>query len=133
MSEEKKAAAEKIVEKKVDYKTGDYLELEFELGDLEFEATGKSKVVENLFMILLDKIASGELPIHGIEEEEEEEEEFEKEADEEEEIEEEGEEEGEDEQPEADEEPELEPTPDWESLDTETPPESPIERELEDD
>ena len=79
MSEEKKASAGKIVEKKVDYKTGDYLELEFELGDLEFEATGKSKVVENLFIHLLDKIISGELKIRGLEEEEEEEEEGEEE------------------------------------------------------
>jgi hypothetical protein len=128
MSDEKKVAAEKIVEKKVDYKTGDYLELEFELGDLEFEATGRSKVVEDLFKLLLDKIGSGEIPIHRKEEEEEEEEEEEVEIEEEdfkEEIE-------ETETPKSSEDEKLEPRPDWDSLDTETPPESPVERELED-
>ena len=128
MSEEKKVkAADKVVEKKVDYKTGDYLELEFELGDLEFEATGKSKVVEDLFRLLLDKISNGEIPIYrkGKEEEEEEEEEEEKE------------EEYEEEEAESIEEEEsetvTEPKPDWDILDSGSPPESPVEREMGED
>ena len=119
MSEEKKVkAADKVVEKKVDYKTGDYLELEFELGDLEFEATGKSKVVEDLFRLLLDKICNGEIPIYrkGEEKEEEEQEEEEEKEDEYEE-----------------EESEPVPGPDWDSLDSGSPPESPVEREMGED
>ena len=115
MSAEKQPAVEKHGEKKAEYKTGDYLELEFELGDLEFEATGKSVVVEKLFKLLLEKICSGELKINGKNEEEEEKKSEEK-------IEEEEESDA-----------ALEPGPDWGSLDTETPPESPTEREMGED
>jgi hypothetical protein len=113
---------------------GDYLELEFELGDLEFEATGKSAVVEKLFRHLLDKICSGELKIYenGEEEEEEEEEKEENEEGEESKKEEDEAKEEEKETSESSEDVELEPEPDWDSLETETPPESPVERELED-
>jgi hypothetical protein len=112
------------VEKKADYKVGDYLELEFELGDLEFEATGKSAVVEKLFKLLLEKICSGELKVFGEFEEEEEEEEEEKDKEEKEE---------EKKSEEREDDAALEPGPDWESLETESPPESPVERELEED
>ena len=56
----------------------DYTEVEFELGDLEFEAKGKSVVVERMFKLLLQKIESGGIAIGlamGQDEEEEEEEE----------------------------------------------------------
>jgi hypothetical protein len=128
MSSEKKHKAEKHVEKKADYKVGDYLELEFEFGELEFEATGKSAVVEKLFRLLIDKICSGELKVFE-ESEEDEEEEEEKEKEEKEEKEEEPEEEEE----KIEEEASSAPGPDWDSLDSESPPESPSERDIGDE
>ncbi|MFW9965773.1 MAG: hypothetical protein ACFFEA_01335 [Candidatus Thorarchaeota archaeon] len=105
-------------------KADDYTELEFELGELEFEAKGKSKIVERMFYTLLEKLETGKLKaitstvkeledaVDMEEEEEEEVEEEEVEEEEEEEIASEG-----------------EPPPKWEMLDTETPPESEPERE----
>jgi hypothetical protein len=109
--------------KKSKKKAADYTELEFELGELEFEAKGKSKVVERMFYTLLEKLETGKLKaittavkelvdVVDMEEDEEEEEEGEEEAEEEEES-----------------ESESEPPPKWESLDTETPPESEPEKE----
>ncbi|MFW9912449.1 MAG: hypothetical protein ACFFEU_08250 [Candidatus Thorarchaeota archaeon] len=108
--------------KKSKKKAADYTELEFELGELEFEAKGKSKVVERMFYTLLEKLETGKLKaittaVKELEdvvdmEEDEEEEEEEEEAEEEEEY-----------------ESESEPPPKWESLDTETPPESEPEKE----
>ena len=43
-------------EEKRKKKKDDYTELEFELGELEFEAKGKSKVVERMFYTLLEKL-----------------------------------------------------------------------------
>ncbi len=131
-------------EKKSKKKKDDYTEIEFELGELEFEAKGKSAVVERMFRLLLEKLETGSLSaitskvreleeiVEG-EEEEEEEEEEEKSED--------------SEQPE---DPKEEPStddaeadlsetalpedvshspPSWEALDTEEPPESDAERE----
>jgi hypothetical protein len=109
--------------KKSKKKAADYTELEFELGELEFEAKGKSKVVERMFYTLLEKLETGKLKaittavkeledVVDMEEDEEEEEEGEEEAEEDEES-----------------ESESEPPPKWESLDTETPPESEPEKE----
>jgi hypothetical protein len=109
--------------KKSKKKAADYTELEFELGELEFEAKGKSKVVERMFYTLLEKLETGKLKaittavkeledVVDMEDDEEEEEEGEEEAEEEEES-----------------ESESEPPPKWESLDTETPPESEPEKE----
>ena len=53
-------------------KKEDYVEIEFELGDLEFEAKGSSAVVERLFNLLIDKIESGAIEIGEYEDEEEE-------------------------------------------------------------
>jgi hypothetical protein len=47
--------------KKSKKKAADYTELEFELGELEFEAKGKSKVVERMFYTLLEKLETGKL------------------------------------------------------------------------
>ncbi len=65
----------------------DYAEVEFEIGNIEFEAKGKSLVVERMFRLLLEKIEQGKLVAtlrlmeYEEEEEEEEEEEFEEEED----------------------------------------------------
>ncbi|MDF1540055.1 MAG: hypothetical protein P1Q69_14265 [Candidatus Thorarchaeota archaeon] len=61
----------------------DFCEVEFEIGNIEFEAKGKSAVVERLFRLLLEKIEQGklvatlQLPEEDDEEEEEEESEIE--------------------------------------------------------
>ena len=47
--------------KRTKKKADDYTELEFELGELEFEAKGKSKVVERMFYTLLEKLETGKL------------------------------------------------------------------------
>ncbi len=107
--------------KKSKKKADDYTELEFELGELEFEAKGKSKVVERMFYTLLEKLETGKLKAitaavreleDAVDMEEEEEEEEAEEGEEEEES-----------------SVETDPPPDWESLDTETPPESEPEKE----
>jgi len=57
----------------------DFAEVEFEIGDIEFEAKGKSLVVERMFRLLLEKIEQGklvatlQLPEEDEEEDEEEE------------------------------------------------------------
>ena len=61
MSEEKRQGAK------------DYTEVEFEFGDLEFEAKGKSVVIERMFRLLLEKLEEGKLTIGPRVEEEEEE------------------------------------------------------------
>lgn len=121
-------------------KKDDYTELEFELGELEFEAKGSAKVVERMFYQLLEKLETGKLKaisstvkeleeaVEEVEGEEEEEELEEEEAEE--------QEEGAEEEPPLPElEPESseggppEPPPTWDYLDTETPPETEPERE----
>ena len=63
-------------------KKSDYCEVEFEIGNIEFEAKGRSVVVERMFRLLLEKIEEGKLVAEfrlqddEDEEEEEEEEEF---------------------------------------------------------
>ena len=115
-----------MLDEKTRKKADDYTELEFELGELEFEAKGKSKVVERMFYTLLEKLETGKLKAITAAVKE-----LEDAVDMEEEEEEEEEEEGEEEEEEEKEESELEsePPPKWESLDTETPPESEPEKE----
>ena len=119
-------------------KRDDYTELEFELGELEFEAKGSAKVVERMFYQLLEKLETGKLKaissaVKELEEavDEAEGEEEEEEGEEEEEVGEEAEEEPS--PPEAEPRPSvekpLEPPPTWDYLDTETPPETEPERE----
>ena len=66
-------------------KKEDWAEIEFEIGDIEFEAKGRSVVVERMFRLLLEKLEDGKLvkvfklASHDDEEEEEEEEESEEE------------------------------------------------------
>jgi len=56
------AEEEKTPEKpKKRAKRDDYTELEFELGELEFEAKGSAKVVERMFYQLLEKLETGKL------------------------------------------------------------------------
>ena len=60
-------------------KKADYAEVEFEIGNIEFEAKGRSVVVERMFRLLLEKIETGKLvaefKLQDLEEDEEEEEE----------------------------------------------------------
>ncbi len=42
-------------------KKTDYAEVEFEIGNIEFEAKGRSVVVERMFRLLLEKIETGKL------------------------------------------------------------------------
>lgn len=109
-------------------KKADYCEVEFEIGNIEFEAKGRSIVVERMFRMLLEKIEEGKLvaefKLQDPDEEEEDEEEKEEE-----------------ELPPVDlpEEPEvseeystdasLDPPPAWDSLETEEPEVSDAERE----
>ena len=73
-------------------KKEDWAEIEFEIGDIEFEAKGRSVVVERMFRLLLEKLEDGKLvkvfklASHDDEEEEESEEEDEEEIEEEEET-----------------------------------------------
>ncbi len=75
MSEEEFAEADKGKKKK----KSDYAEVEFEIGNIEFEAKGRSVVVERMFRLLLEKIETGKLvaefKLQDLEEEEDEEEE----------------------------------------------------------
>ncbi len=74
MSEEEFAEADKGKKKK----KSDYAEVEFEIGNIEFEAKGRSVVVERMFRLLLEKIETGKLvaefKLQDLEEEDEEEE-----------------------------------------------------------
>jgi len=114
-------------------KKSDYAEVEFEIGNIEFEAKGRSVVVERMFRLLLEKIETGKLVaefrLQDLDEEEEEEE-----KEEEEEEEEEPEKEEEELPPPADEEFEeasetLDPPPAWDTLDDTEPEISDAERE----
>jgi hypothetical protein len=104
-------------------KKSDYAEVEFEIGNIEFEAKGRSVVVERMFRLLLERIEEGKLVrefrlVEPDEDEEEEEEvplppeimeQYEISEDEEEET--------------------LEPPPDWDKLDSEEPDVSDAERD----
>ena len=131
-------------------KKSDYAEVEFEIGDIEFEAKGRSVVVERMFRLLLEKIEDGKLVKtftllnHEDEEEEEEEEDEEEPAEVETELEKTEEVEVPEvktyEDPPKEEAPHVEehvipteayldPPPAWDSLDSDTPPESEPEKE----
>ena len=114
-------------------KKADYAEVEFEIGNIEFEAKGRSVVVERMFRLLLEKIETGKLVAEfklqdlSEDEEEEDEEEEEEETKEEEVL-----------PPAADEffkevsttpEPSLDPPPAWDTLDEKEPEVSDAERE----
>ncbi|MHA2212755.1 MAG: hypothetical protein ACXAEN_11215 [Candidatus Thorarchaeota archaeon] len=123
-------------------KRDDYTELEFELGELEFEAKGKATVVERMFYTLLEKLETGKLKaitstvkeLEGIVDDldEDSEEEDEEESEESSESEEDSESETEEPPAETDEpkasDDTLGPPPAWDSLDSEAPPESEAER-----
>ena len=106
-------------------KKADYCEVEFEIGNIEFEAKGRSIVVERMFRMLLEKIEEGKLvaefKLEDAEEEEEEEEEEESPKEE-------TSPEPEVSEPPA-EEPTLDPPPEWDTLETEEPEVSDAERE----
>ncbi|TFG12471.1 hypothetical protein EU537_09310 [Candidatus Thorarchaeota archaeon] len=42
-------------------KKDNYIEMEFEIGDIEFEARGRSDAVERMFQLLIEKLESGGL------------------------------------------------------------------------
>lgn len=112
-------AEEELVEEgkgKKGKKKANYCEVEFEIGNIEFEAKGRSIVVERMFRMLLEKIEEGKLvaefKLQEVEEEEEEESSTEPEVPE----------------PPA-EEPSLDPPPEWDTLETEEPEVSDAERE----
>lgn len=121
MSEEETVEAADTGKKK---KKTDYCEVEFEIGNIEFEAKGRSIVVERMFRMLLEKIEEGKLVAEfRLQDPDEEEEEEEEEAEE---------------LPPVDfpEEPEafpaedtLDPPPAWDSLETEEPEVSDAERD----
>ncbi len=136
---------ESVKEDKKRVEKSDYAEVEFEIGDIEFEAAGRSVVVERMFRLLLDKIEAGSLVATlTLPEEENGEEETEEDVLYEEEIEIEesegtelsSEEEAETKESASDEdipsEAYLDPPPKWDSLDTSTPPETEPEREVRD-
>ena len=135
-------------------KKEDWAEIEFEIGDIEFEAKGRSVVVERMFRLLLEKLEDGKLVkvFKLADDDEEEEEEEESEEEDEEEVEEEKDTKeypdpedvvedflesdiGEEVDAPVDDEPRipneayLDPPPAWESLDDESPPESDPEKE----
>ncbi|MHA2113880.1 MAG: hypothetical protein ACXABM_00150 [Candidatus Thorarchaeota archaeon] len=58
MSEDEVVEADKGKKGK---KKTDYAEVEFEIGNIEFEAKGRSVVVERMFRLLLEKIETGKL------------------------------------------------------------------------
>ncbi|MFW9960073.1 MAG: hypothetical protein ACFFDV_03595 [Candidatus Thorarchaeota archaeon] len=104
-------------------KKSDYAEVEFEIGNIEFEAKGRSVVVERMFRLLLERIEEGKLVKEfrllepDEEEEEEEEEELPPEIMEQYEI------------SEDEEEPSLDTPPAWDTLDSEEPEVSDAEKE----
>ena len=105
-------------------KKADYAEVEFEIGNIGFEAKGRSVVVERMFRLLLEKIEEGKLVaefrLQDEEEEEEEEEAFPPEMVEY--VEEESE-------SSLDDESTLDPPPAWDTLDSDEPEVSDAERE----
>ena len=54
-------AEEEVTDAKGKKKKSDYAEVEFEIGNIEFEAKGRSVVVERMFRLLLEKIEEGKL------------------------------------------------------------------------
>jgi hypothetical protein len=116
---------EEFVEADTEKKKGkkaDYCEVEFEIGNIEFEAKGRSVVVERMFRMLLEKIEEGKLvaefKLQDDNEEEEEEEPPQEEASYEPKV------------PNPfGEEPSLDPPPEWDTLETEEPEVSDAERE----
>jgi hypothetical protein len=113
-------------------KKSDYAEVEFEIGNIEFEAKGRSVVVERMFRLLLEKIEEGKLVtefrLQDADDEEEEEEEEDAlppdtlgdvEEEEEEAI----------PLPAGDSEPKLDPPPAWDTLETDEPEISEAEKE----
>ncbi len=113
------AEEEEVTDAKGKKKKSDYAEVEFEIGNIEFEAKGRSVVVERMFRLLLEKIEEGKLvtefKLQDADEEEEEEvlppdtlgevEEEEKPIP----------------LPAGDSEPSLDPPPAWDTLETEEP------------
>jgi hypothetical protein len=122
-------AEEEYTDAKGKKQKSDYAEIDFEIGNIEFEAKGRSVVVERMFRLLLEKIEEGKLVtefrLHDDEEEEEEEEEnFPLDTlDDIEQIEEPIP------LPAGDTEPTLDPPPAWDSLETEEPEISEAEKE----
>jgi hypothetical protein len=124
-------AEEKDSDTKGKKKKSDYAEVEFEIGNIEFEAKGRSVVVERMFRLLLEKIEEGKLVtefrLQDSDEEEEEEEEdtlppdtlddFEEEAEDPIPL------------PAGDAEPTLDPPPAWDTLETDEPEISEAEKE----
>ena len=125
---------EQVSEDKGKKKKTDYAEVEFEIGNIEFEAKGRSVVVERMFRLLLEKIEEGKL-VREFKLQDPEEEEEEEEVEEEEETVLPPDTLGEVEEEEAiplpagDIEPTLDPPPAWDSLETEEPEVSEAERE----
>ncbi|MFW9849394.1 MAG: hypothetical protein ACFFF4_09645 [Candidatus Thorarchaeota archaeon] len=142
-----------MIEKKSKKAKADFAEIEFEIGNIEFEAKGKSAVVERMFRLLLEKIEQGKLvaTLQLPDEDEEEEDEEEEDTSLEEFVESLPDEEEEEEEdtsysppdisppPEAEEsesipsEAYLDPPPAWDSLEDESPPESTAEKESRED
>lgn len=117
---------EEVTDDKGKKKRSDYAEVEFEIGNIEFEAKGRSVVVERMFRLLLEKIEQGKLvtefKLQEVEEEEIEEEELPPDTL------------GDVEEkpiplPAGDTEPTLDPPPAWDSLETEEPKISDTEKE----
>ena len=128
-------AEEEVTDDKGKKKKSDYAEVEFEIGNIEFEAKGRSVVVERMFRLLLEKIEQGKLVTEFKLQEDEEEEEEEKEEEKIEELPPDtlGDVEEEKEEPiplpAGDTEPTLDPPPAWDSLETEEPKVSEAEKE----
>ena len=124
-------AEEEVTDTKGKKKKADYAEVEFEIGNIEFEAKGRSVVVERMFRLLLEKIEEGKL-VREFKLQDPEDEEEEEEAEEEEalppdtlgEIEEEA-----IPLPAGDLEPTLDPPPAWDTLETDEPEISEAEKE----
>ena len=111
-------------------KKADYCEVEFEIGNIEFEAKGRSIVVERMFRMLLEKIEEGKLVAEFKLQDSEEEEEEEDEGEEEEKELPQAEVFSEPEVPEPPrEEPSFDPPPEWDTLETKEPEVSDAERE----
>ena len=120
-----------MVDAKGKKKKSDYAEVEFEIGNIEFEAKGRSVVVERMFRLLLEKIEEGKLvtefKLQDADEEEEEEEEEALPPDTLGDVEE--EEEKPIPLPAGDTEPTLDPPPAWDTLETDEPEVSEAEKE----
>ncbi|MHA1909293.1 MAG: hypothetical protein ACW98Y_18495 [Candidatus Thorarchaeota archaeon] len=149
MSEEPDSIEPETIDKKSKKAKADFAEVEFEIGNIEFEAKGKSAVVERMFRLLLEKIEEGKL-VATLQMPEEEDDDVEEEEESSEEESEEAsdpveEESKQDITPEVGPPPEnddsdpipseayLDPPPAWDSLEEESPPESPAEKESRDD